>query len=142
MLDVLNRYAHGFVVVPVVLACRKGGVFEALEARPRSAEELAEELGANLGHLQVALRLFESLGWIDRRTDGRFEANASLAKQRTDPGQTLGVDSSRHGCLSCARAPVDSSPRGLSRPERDGTSTTSCLPISLTACWSFRCWRS
>jgi acyl transferase domain-containing protein/acyl carrier protein len=80
MLDVLNRYAHGFVAVPVILACRKGGVFTALEAGPRTAEELGEELGANLGHLQVALRLLESLGWIDRHADGQFEANASLAK--------------------------------------------------------------
>jgi acyl transferase domain-containing protein/acyl carrier protein len=85
MLDVLNRYAHGFVVVPVVLACRKGGVFAALEAGPRTAEKLGEELGANLGHLQVALRLLESLGWIDRRADGQFEANASLTKQRLVP---------------------------------------------------------
>ncbi len=85
MLDVLNRYAHGFVVVPVVLACRKGGVFAAFEAGPRTAEKLSEELGANLGHLQVALRLLESLGWIDRRADGQFEANASLTKQRLVP---------------------------------------------------------
>jgi acyl transferase domain-containing protein/acyl carrier protein/2-polyprenyl-3-methyl-5-hydroxy-6-metoxy-1,4-benzoquinol methylase len=85
MLDVLNRYAHGFVVVPVVLACRKGGVFAALQAAPRAAEALGKELGANLGHLQVALRLIESLGWIDRRPDGRFEANASLGKQRLVP---------------------------------------------------------
>jgi hypothetical protein len=85
MLDVLNRYAHGFVVVPVVLACRKGGVSAALEAGPRSAEELADKLGARLGHLQVALRLLESLGWIDRLKDGRFKGNASLAKQSLIP---------------------------------------------------------
>jgi acyl transferase domain-containing protein len=85
MLDVLNRYAHGFVAVPVILACRKGGVFTALEAGPCTGEELSEELGANLGHLQVALRLLESLGWIDRRADGKFEANASLTKHRLVP---------------------------------------------------------
>jgi acyl transferase domain-containing protein len=89
MLEVLNRYSHGFVVVPVVLACRKGGVFAALEAGPRTAEELAQELHANPGHLQVALRLFESLGWIDRRSDGRYQANASLAKQSLIPEALL-----------------------------------------------------
>jgi acyl transferase domain-containing protein/acyl carrier protein len=89
MLEVLNQYAHGFVTVPVVLACRKGGVFEALQQAPRSAEELGKELRANLGHLQVALRLFESLGWIDRRADGRFEANASMAKQSLVPEALL-----------------------------------------------------
>ena len=91
MLEILNRYAHGFVVVPVVLACRKGGVFAALEARPRTSEELGQELRANRGHLQVALRLFESLGWIDRRTDGRFEANPSLAQQTLVPESLLAL---------------------------------------------------
>jgi len=82
MRDVLNRCAHGFVAVPVILACRRGGVFTALEAGPRTAEKLGKELGANLGHLQVALRLLESLGWIDHRADGQFEASASLTKYR------------------------------------------------------------
>src|SRR5271170_7607514 len=78
MLDVLNRYAHGFVVVPVVLACRRGGVFAALNAGSHTSEELSQELGANLGHLQVTLRMFESLGWIDCREDRRFVATAAL----------------------------------------------------------------
>jgi len=91
MLEVLNRYAHGFVVVPVVLACRRGGVFAALETGPRTAEELRKELHANGGHLQVALRLLESLGWIDRRADGSYEASPSLAKQRLVPEELLGL---------------------------------------------------
>jgi hypothetical protein len=85
MLDVLNRYAHGFVVVPVVLACRRGGVFSTLQATPLSASELGTVLGANLGHLQVALRLFESLGWIERGADGRITANAALDQQLLVP---------------------------------------------------------
>jgi acyl transferase domain-containing protein/SAM-dependent methyltransferase/acyl carrier protein len=87
MLDVLNRYAHGFVVVPVVLACRRGGVLSTLKATPLHASELATLLGANLGHLQVALRLIESLGWIDRGTDGRFTANVALDQEREIPDE-------------------------------------------------------
>jgi acyl transferase domain-containing protein/NAD(P)-dependent dehydrogenase (short-subunit alcohol dehydrogenase family)/ubiquinone/menaquinone biosynthesis C-methylase UbiE/acyl carrier protein/ribosomal protein S18 acetylase RimI-like enzyme len=85
MLDVLNRYAHGFVVVPVVLACRRGGVLAALQEAPRSAGELSAHLGANGGHLGVALRVFESLGWIERGTDGRFAATANVLQERLIP---------------------------------------------------------
>ena len=87
MLDVLNRYAHGFVVVPVVLACRRGGVLAALQEAPRSAGELSAHLGANGGHLGVALRVFESLGWIERGTDGRFAATANVLQERLIPDE-------------------------------------------------------
>jgi len=85
MLDVLNRYAHGFVAVPVVLACRRGGLFSALEKSPQNTAELCDLLSANSGHLQVALRLLESLGWIDREPDGRFRAAAGMQKYRLIP---------------------------------------------------------
>src|ERR1700749_2084966 len=85
MLDVLNRYAHGFVLVPVVLACRSEGVLAALESGPLTTSELANELGANAGHLQVALRLFESLGWIDRDSGGRYTVTAAAQQERQIP---------------------------------------------------------
>ncbi|MCK8516803.1 SDR family NAD(P)-dependent oxidoreductase [Methylonatrum kenyense] len=85
MLDVMNRYAHGFVVVPVVLACRQGGVLARLESGPQSLDELADALDANAGHLQVALRLLESLGWIDRCADGRFIATPALSSHAVIP---------------------------------------------------------
>src|SRR5882724_10729631 len=72
MLDVLNRLADGFVAVPVIDACLRGGVFSALAAGSRSAEELSRELGANEGHLRVALRLLDGLGWVDKLPDGVF----------------------------------------------------------------------
>jgi|GEM_PF-558387 len=85
MLDVMNRYAHGFVAVPVVLACRAGGVIERLQSGPQGAEGLATAVGANLGHLLVALRLLESLGWIDRDAEGRFVAAPQLEDHRRIP---------------------------------------------------------
>jgi acyl transferase domain-containing protein/SAM-dependent methyltransferase/NAD(P)-dependent dehydrogenase (short-subunit alcohol dehydrogenase family)/acyl carrier protein len=87
MLDVLNRYAHGFIVVPVTLTCRRRGIFAALMQRPHNAHELGAMLGANLGHLQVTLRLLESLGWIERGADGRFTANAAMDQQREIPDE-------------------------------------------------------
>ena len=80
MLDVLNRYAHGFVVVPAVLASRKGGLLGALAAGPVGADELCRTLGANSGHLQVTLRLLQSLGWIDEVEDSTVSRSAFASR--------------------------------------------------------------
>ena len=45
MLEQINRYAHGFVAIPVILACREQRVFELLR-EPMTAFELARRLGA------------------------------------------------------------------------------------------------
>lgn len=72
MLDIINRFAHGYVVVPVSLACRRGGLFRILDdAGPRTLQELVAETHANAGHLATALRLFRSLGWIEQDAQGR-----------------------------------------------------------------------
>ncbi|MEH2004546.1 hypothetical protein [Nostoc sp.] len=67
MLDVINRYAHGFVTVPVILACKKKGLFELLQNHGSlKKEQIVEHLGANGGHLQVALRMMLSLNWLSQ----------------------------------------------------------------------------
>jgi acyl transferase domain-containing protein/NAD(P)-dependent dehydrogenase (short-subunit alcohol dehydrogenase family)/acyl carrier protein/ubiquinone/menaquinone biosynthesis C-methylase UbiE/GNAT superfamily N-acetyltransferase len=58
VLEILNSYAHGFVAVPIIDSCRRGGVIEALEAGGQWPP-------CNRGHLTVALRLLESLGWLN-----------------------------------------------------------------------------
>ena len=45
MLELINRYAHGFVAIPVILTCREQGLFELLR-EPMTAFELARRLGA------------------------------------------------------------------------------------------------
>ena len=60
MLELINRYAHGFVAIPVILACREQGLFELLR-EPNTTRGLARRLRANEGHLQLALRLLHSL---------------------------------------------------------------------------------
>jgi amino acid adenylation domain-containing protein/non-ribosomal peptide synthase protein (TIGR01720 family) len=73
MLDVINRYLHGFVAVPVILACRKKGLFELLQHHGRlTREQIVESLGANGGHLQVALRMMRSLNWLERNEVGQY----------------------------------------------------------------------
>jgi acyl transferase domain-containing protein len=66
MLDRLNRYAHGYVAVPVVAALDRRGVLEQLSrAGTISQDELVRHHGANAGHFAAAMRLLISLGWID-----------------------------------------------------------------------------
>lgn len=70
MLSRIYNYLHGYVVVPVTLACRDAGLFDRLAGdRFCGFQELCEQLRANAGHLRTALVLFESLGWIERRGD-------------------------------------------------------------------------
>lgn len=65
MLEVINRYIHGYVSIPVILACREKGIFNYFNKRQSfNLEQITKEFNANEGHLQVALRLFESLGWL------------------------------------------------------------------------------
>ena len=73
MLDVINRYAHGFVAVPVILACKEKGLFKLLQHHGSlTLEQIVERLGANAGHLQVALRMMQSLNWLERNEAGQY----------------------------------------------------------------------
>src|ERR1700722_1102385 len=90
MLELLNRYTHGIVAVPAIVVCRDGGVFEALQsAGPIDARELALRLKANEGHLRVALRLFESLGWIRNREGRGYIWSAAGEDYRRIPAGVL-----------------------------------------------------
>src|SRR5262245_3336001 len=91
MLEALNRYAHGFITVPVVVACRRRGLFEVLRTRgPIAAGPLARELGANEGHLRVALRLLQSLGWLAVEND-RFVPTPEAENERDIPDDAVAL---------------------------------------------------
>lgn len=73
MLEIINRYAHGFVAVPVIIACKEKGFFELFMHRDYlSVEEMVNSLGANRGAFQAALRLFESLNWLAKNELGKY----------------------------------------------------------------------
>lgn len=77
MLDLLHRYANGFVAVPIMLACRRCGLFDTLEREDSlSTKCLGQSLRANLGHLEAALTLLHSLGFLDREPDERWSLTA------------------------------------------------------------------
>jgi acyl transferase domain-containing protein/enoyl-CoA hydratase/carnithine racemase/SAM-dependent methyltransferase len=102
MLEILNRYSHGLASIPFLYALRERGGLARLESGPLSAEQLAHELSANRGSLDVALRMLVCLEWIRPSTDGRYEATPELANARVIPG----------GIMDLCRFPFDAYVRG------------------------------
>ena len=73
MLTILNNYQHGFVAIPVVLACRRHGLFELCQvSAPLSFDVLVKELRANSGHLRVALHMLVSIQWLSHDDGDRY----------------------------------------------------------------------
>ncbi|MEJ2622359.1 MAG: class I SAM-dependent methyltransferase [Candidatus Thiodiazotropha sp.] len=73
MLTVINRFSHGYVAIPVIISCKQHGLFERLKNLPASAETLRTSLSANSGHLQVGLKLLESIGWLSKSGNGDYQ---------------------------------------------------------------------
>ena len=65
MLSVLNRFAHGFVLVPLLKLFQQRNVFHYLvEHEEQTIVEISRALKANEGHFRVALRMLQALGWL------------------------------------------------------------------------------
>jgi acyl transferase domain-containing protein len=73
MLNIMNRYVHGYVAIPVILACRERGVFKLLKQSAATVEQIVQQLSANEGYLRIALRMFESLNWVKLNNNGAYE---------------------------------------------------------------------
>ncbi|MDP3561563.1 MAG: beta-ketoacyl synthase N-terminal-like domain-containing protein, partial [Legionellaceae bacterium] len=70
MLDVLNRYAHGYVLLPILDVFYRRHVFEYINTySEKTITQLSQDLQANEGHFRVALRLLQSLGWLSIEQD-------------------------------------------------------------------------
>lgn len=91
MVDVTTRLANGFVAVPVLHACRELGVFQYLETRPSTAEQLSQALKLNSGHVAVALRILQSLHWAIRQPDDRYTLTAACAVHHQIPHGSVAV---------------------------------------------------
>lgn len=62
MLDLINRYCHGFVAFPVIHSLQKQGFFNAFKKEESiDVDYLLNLHQVNSGHLKAALRLLESL---------------------------------------------------------------------------------
>jgi amino acid adenylation domain-containing protein/non-ribosomal peptide synthase protein (TIGR01720 family) len=90
MLDIINRYLHGFVAVPVILACKEKGLFELLEHQGElTLEQIVESLGANGGHFQVALRMMRSLNWLSQNEVGAYSLTDEAEIHKKIPEEIL-----------------------------------------------------
>ncbi len=90
MLELLNRYCHGLVSIPVLHALRERGVLARLaESTPVSVEQLAYELSPNRAYLDVALRMLVYLDWIRPTTDGKYEAMPALTHASVIPDRIM-----------------------------------------------------
>lgn len=92
MIELLNRYAQGLVVVPVVAACRRRGLFDLLGPREGlSLETIARKLSANSGHLAAALRMLHGLGWLERGSDGNYVPGPSASELEAVPDELVSL---------------------------------------------------
>ena len=73
MLTILNNYSNGYVAIPVILACKKHGLFKILNtSKSYPFNDLVKELHANSGHLRSALQILESLNWVSRNLNDEY----------------------------------------------------------------------
>ncbi|MCR9191830.1 MAG: SDR family NAD(P)-dependent oxidoreductase, partial [Gammaproteobacteria bacterium] len=65
MLDAFNRHMHGYVALPILNTFHRRKIFEYIFAHPdQPIQQMVRSLKANEGHFRVALRFFQSLGWL------------------------------------------------------------------------------
>ncbi|NET25238.1 type I polyketide synthase [Okeania sp. SIO1I7] len=107
MLELINRYEHGFVSIPVILSCREKGLFELIKQKKITHQQIAKTLRANTGHLQVALRMMQSLGWLSKNELGEYSL--------TDNSQ--GYLSIPEEILELYNLPIESYLRGKEKPD-------------------------
>lgn len=89
MLDLINRYNHGYLAIPVILACRDRGLFATLEHGALSGAALVEGLNANSGHFAVALNLLESLGWLARSKGDTYSLTDDTDAYKKVPAEVI-----------------------------------------------------
>jgi acyl transferase domain-containing protein len=103
MLDRLNRYAHGYVAIPVIAALNGRGVLDYLShSGPIARDALVRHHGANAGHFAAALRLLDSLGWLDDSPEGLRLTTAAMDRARIPANVTELLAVSADGVLDNA----------------------------------------
>ncbi len=83
----LQDMIDGFKVTQLIYVVAKLGIADLLEVRPKTAEELAEAVGAHPRNLYRVLRALASLGIFSEGEDGRFQLTPLAETLRSDvPG--------------------------------------------------------
>ncbi|NEP27176.1 GNAT family N-acetyltransferase [Moorena sp. SIO3I6] len=89
MLELINRYQYGFVSIPVILACREKGLFGLIKQKRITHRQIANIIGANTGHLQVALKMMESLGWLSKNEVDEYSLTDNFQPYYSIPEKIL-----------------------------------------------------
>ena len=105
MHEQLLRLAHGIVAFPVIAACAERGLFELLDRKgPLTAHELTAATKANSGHLLVALRLLEALGWLERDSAQAYSLTRAAKSESLAPRDLRAIlDLPLETCLTESR---------------------------------------
>jgi acyl transferase domain-containing protein/SAM-dependent methyltransferase len=92
MLEILNRYAHGMVLVPFVDALRKQGCLEHMaDAGVFPAAEVCRRFSLNPGYFAVAMRMLRSCGWIQPVGDGLDRTTADFELRAFVPEDAMSL---------------------------------------------------
>jgi len=91
MLTIINRYCHGYIAIPVILSCKTHHFFTKLKQRPASLYTLNKELDANSGHLQVALKLMQSMAWLVKDHNNHYHLTPKAALYEKIPDTVLTI---------------------------------------------------
>src|SRR5262245_45262848 len=68
--DLSAFYCQGYLITPIVEACRRRGLFELLDTREfRERTWLIKELKANAGYFTIALEALQYAGWLEKNRD-------------------------------------------------------------------------
>jgi ribosomal protein S18 acetylase RimI-like enzyme len=77
MISVFNKYIHGYVVTPVLIALIRGDIFATL-SDGCSIIDLEKKQPLNRGNLKVAFRIFQSLGWLECTDGTTYRLSSSM----------------------------------------------------------------
>ena len=122
----LARLADGYLATQLLFAAVALGVPEALAAGPRSADDLARELGAAPGPLHRVLRGLAAEEVVEEQPDGRFALTAVGAHLLPDaPVSLRGVVTARGEVYYEAAAGLVGALRGGARRTRSCTARPS-----------------
>ncbi|MCR8936409.1 type I polyketide synthase [Brevibacillus laterosporus] len=73
MLSILHHYSHGYLAIPVLLSCKKRGLFDLLQQNQSTPfSQIVHELHANSTHLRSALHMLESLQILCRDSEDGY----------------------------------------------------------------------
>src|SRR5689334_1712762 len=129
MLEIINRYSHGYVLIPIVAALKSRKILDYMNDKgPFTAEELVGQ-GLNSGYAAVVFHLLESTGMLERRPDDRYLATDRLLLCDAVPSDIMALFNFPFRDYLTGRS-RRSLKRWIALSERDWALSNPSLPLS------------